>query len=171
MQIVRDIGGYSLGRADLVRRAMGKKKLDVMAEERKNFIYGVTDENGNVLIPGAIRNGVDEKSANKIFDEMAEFAKYAFNKAHAACYAVVAYRTAYLKTYYKSEFFAALLNSFITSLNKISVYINECKKLGIKIVRPDVNKSFSKFIVDGEDIGFGLAAIKNVGSAAIDSLV
>ena len=171
MQIVRDIGGYSLGRADLVRRAMGKKKLDVMAEERKNFIYGVTDENGNVLIPGAIRNGVDEKSANKIFDEMAEFAKYAFNKAHAACYAVVAYRTAYLKTYYKSEFFAALLNSFITSLNKISVYINECKKLGIKIVRPDVNKGFSKFIVDGEDIVFGLAAIKNVGSAAIDSLV
>ena len=171
MQIVRDIGGYSLGRADLVRRAMGKKKLDVMAEERKNFIYGVTDENGNVLIPGAIRNGVDEKSANKIFDEMAEFAKYAFNKAHAACYAVVAYRTAYLKTYYKSEFFAALLNSFITSLNKISVYINECKKLGIKIVRPDVNKSFSKFTVDGEDIVFGLAAIKNVGSAAIDSLV
>mgnify|MGYP004642169545 FL=1 len=171
MQIVRDIGGYSLGRADLVRRAMGKKKLDVMAEERKNFIYGVTDENGKVLIPGAIRNGVDEKSANKIFDEMAEFAKYAFNKAHAACYAVVAYRTAYLKTYYKSEFFAALLNSFITSLNKISVYINECKKLGIKIVRPDVNKSFSKFIVDGEDIVFGLAAIKNVGSAAIDSLV
>ena len=171
MQIVRDIGGYSLGRADLVRRAMGKKKLDVMAEERKNFIYGVTDENGGVLIPGAIRNGVDEKSANKIFDEMAEFAKYAFNKAHAACYAVVAYRTAYLKTYYKSEFFAALLNSFITSLNKISVYINECKKLGIKIVRPDVNKSFSKFIVDGEDIVFGLAAIKNVGSAAIDSLV
>ncbi len=171
MQIVRDIGGYSLGRADLVRRAMGKKKLDVMAEERKNFIYGVTDENGNVLIPGAIRNGVDERSANKIFDEMAEFAKYAFNKAHAACYAVVAYRTAYLKTYYKSEFFAALLNSFITSLNKISVYINECKKLGIKIVRPDVNKSFSKFTVDGEDIVFGLAAIKNVGSAAIDSLV
>lgn len=171
MQIVRDIGGYSLGRADLVRRAMGKKKLDVMAEERKNFIYGVTDENGDVLIPGAIRNGVDEKSANKIFDEMAEFAKYAFNKAHAACYAVVAYRTAYLKTYYKSEFFAALLNSFITSLNKISVYINECKKLGIKIVRPDVNKSFSKFTVDGEDIVFGLAAIKNVGSAAIDSLV
>ena len=171
MQIVRDIGGYSLGRADLVRRAMGKKKLDVMAEERKNFIYGVTDENGNVLIPGAIRNGVDEKSANKIFDEMAEFAKYAFNKAHAACYAVVAYRTAYLKTYYKSEFFAALLNSFITSLNKISVYINECKKLRIKIVRPDVNKSFSKFTVDGEDIVFGLAAIKNVGSAAIDSLV
>ena len=171
MQIVRDIGGYSLGRADLVRRAMGKKKLDVMAEERKNFIYGVTDEIGNVLIPGAIRNGVDEKSANKIFDEMAEFAKYAFNKAHAACYAVVAYRTAYLKTYYKSEFFAALLNSFITSLNKISVYINECKKLGIKIVRPDVNKSFSKFTVDGEDIVFGLAAIKNVGSAAIDSLV
>lgn len=171
MQIVRDIGGYSLGRADLVRRAMGKKKLDVMAEERKNFIYGVTDEDGNVLIPGAIRNGVDEKSANKIFDEMAEFAKYAFNKAHAACYAVVAYRTAYLKTYYKSEFFAALLNSFITSLNKISVYINECKRLNIKIVKPDVNKSYSKFTVSGDDIIFGLTAIKNVGNGAIESLV
>lgn len=171
MQIVRDIGGYSLGRADLVRRAMGKKKLDVMAEERKNFIYGVTDETGKVLIPGAIRNGVDEKSANKIFDEMAEFAKYAFNKAHAACYAVVAYRTAYLKTYYKSEFFAALLNSFITSLNKISVYINECKKLNIKIIKPDINKSFGKFTVNGDDIIFGLTAIKNVGTGAIDSLV
>lgn len=171
LQIVRDIGGYSLGRADLVRRAMGKKKLDVMAEERKNFIYGVVDENGNVLIPGAIRNGVDEKSANKIFDEMAEFAKYAFNKAHAACYAVVAYRTAYLKTYYKSEFFAALLNSFITSLNKISVYINECKRLNIKIVKPDVNKSYSKFTVSGDDIIFGLTAIKNVGNGAVESLV
>ena len=170
MQIVRDLAGYSFGRADLVRRAMGKKKLDVMAEERKNFIYGLTDESGNVVIPGAIRNGVDEKSANKIFDEMAEFAKYAFNKAHAACYAVVAYETAYLKTYYPTEFFAALLNSFITSLGKISLYINECKRLNIKILRPDINRSYSKFTVDGDDIIFGLAAIKNVGEGAIESI-
>jgi len=170
MQIVRDLAGYSFGRADLVRRAMGKKKLDVMAQERKNFIYGLTDDDGNVIIPGAIRNGVDEKSANKIFDEMAEFAKYAFNKAHAACYAVVAYETAYLKTYYPTEFFASLLNSFITSLNKISLYINECKRLHIKIVRPDINKSFSKFTVDGNNIVFGLAAIKNVGEGAIECI-
>lgn len=170
MQIVREVGGYSLGRADLVRRAMGKKKLDVMAEERKNFIFGLTDENGKVVIPGAIRNGVDEQSANKIFDEMAEFAKYAFNKAHAACYAVVSYETAYLKTYYPTEYFAALLNSFITSLNKISLYINECKRLGIRIIRPDINQSYSKFTVKGNDIIFGLAAIKNVGEAAIDSI-
>ncbi|MBO5143414.1 MAG: DNA polymerase III subunit alpha [Clostridia bacterium] len=168
MQIVRDIGGYSLGRADLVRRAMGKKKLDVMAQERKNFIYGVTDENGNVLIPGAIRNGVDEKSADKIFDEMSEFAKYAFNKSHAACYAVVAYRTAYLKAYYPTEFMAAMLNSFLTSINKIPYYINESKNLGINIQRPDINKSFARFTVDKDDIIFGLAAVKNVGEAVIN---
>lgn len=112
MQIVRDLAGYSLGRADLVRRAMGKKKLDVMAKERENFIHGQVDENGNIIIKGCVRNGIDEKSANKIFDEMAEFAKYAFNKSHAACYAVVAYRTAYLKAYYPVEFMAAMLNSF-----------------------------------------------------------
>ncbi len=170
MQIVQNVAGYSLGRADLVRRAMGKKKLDVMAEERKNFIYGLTDEEGKVLIPGAIRNGVDEKSANKIFDEMAEFAKYAFNKSHAACYAVVAYRTAYLKTYYPTEFFAALLNSFLTTQTKITTYINECKKMNIEVLRPDINKSFSKFTVDGTKIIFGLAAIKNVGEAAIESI-
>ena len=170
MQIVRSVAGYSLGRADLVRRAMGKKKLDVMAEERKNFIYGLTTEDGAVIIPGAIRNGVDEKSANKIFDEMAEFAKYAFNKSHAACYAVVAYRTAYLKTYYPTEFFAALLNSFLTTQNKIITYINECKKMGIEVLRPDINKSFSKFTVYEDKIIFGLAAIKNVGEAAINSI-
>ena len=168
MQIVRDLGGYSLGRADLVRRAMGKKKLDVMAEERKNFIYGVTDAEGNVLIPGAIRNGVDEKSADKIFDEMAEFAKYAFNKSHAACYAVVAYRTAYMKAYYPTEFMAAMLNSFITSINKIPYYINESQNLGIKVQRPDINKSFARFTVDGDDIVFGMAAVKNVGEAVIN---
>ncbi len=170
MQIVQNVAGYSLGRADLVRRAMGKKKLDVMAEERKNFIYGLTDEEGNIKIPGAIRNGVDEKSANKIFDEMAEFAKYAFNKSHAACYAVVAYRTAYLKAYYPTEFFAALLNSFLTTQTKITTYINECKKMNIEVLRPDINKSFSKFTVEGDKIIFGLAAIKNVGEAAIESI-
>lgn len=168
MQIVRDLGGYSLGRADLVRRAMGKKKLDVMAQERKNFIYGVTDENGNIVIPGAIRNGVDEKSANQIFDEMAEFAKYAFNKSHAACYAVVAYRTAYMKTYYPTEFMAAMLNSFLTSLNKIPYYIGESQALGIQIQRPNINKSFARFTVEGDSIVFGLAAIKNVGEGVID---
>lgn len=157
-----------MGRADLVRRAMGKKKLDVMAQERKNFIYGVTDDSGNVIIPGAIRNGVDEKSANKIFDEMSEFAKYAFNKSHAACYAVVAYRTAYLKAYYPTEFMAAMLNSFITSLNKIPYYINESQTLSINIQRPDINKSFARFTVDGDDIVFGLAAVKNVGEAVIN---
>ena len=170
MQIVRTVAGYSLGRADLVRRAMGKKKLDVMAEERKNFIEGLTDENGNIIIPGAIRNGVDEKSASKIFDEMAEFAKYAFNKSHAACYAVVAYRTAYLKTYYPTEFFAALLNSFLSVQSKITTYINECKRMEIEVLRPDINKSFSKFTVEGNRIIFGLAAIKNVGEAAIDTI-
>ena len=170
MQIVRDIAGYSLGRADLVRRAMGKKKLDVMAEERKNFIYGVTDEKGNVIIPGAIRNGVDEKSASKIFDEMAEFAKYAFNKSHAACYAVVAYETAYLKTYYPTEFFAAMLNSFMTTTDKISLYINECKKMNIQIQRPDINLSYSNFTVSGDGIVFGLSAIKNVGTNAVEAI-
>ena len=122
MQIVRDLAGYSLGRADLVRRAMGKKKLDVMAKERENFIHGQVDENGNIIIKGCVRNGIDEKSANKIFDEMAEFAKYAFNKSHAACYAVVAYRTAYLKAYYPVEFMAAMLNSFLGNLDKIPAY-------------------------------------------------
>ncbi len=170
MQIVRSVGGYSLGRADLVRRAMGKKKLDVMAQERKNFIYGLTDDDGNIIIPGAIRNGVDEESANRIFDEMSEFAKYAFNKSHAACYAVVAYRTAYLKRYYPTEFFAALLNSFLTTQGKITIYINECRRMGIEVLRPDINKSFSRFTVDGDKIIFGLAAIKNVGEAAINSL-
>lgn len=170
MQIVQNVAGYSLGRADLVRRAMGKKKLDVMAEERKNFIYGLEDEDGNIKIPGAIRNGVDEKSANKIFDEMAEFAKYAFNKSHAACYAVVSYRTAYLKAYYPTEFMAALLNSFLTTQTKITTYINECKKMNIEVLRPDINKIFSRFTVEGDKIIFGLAAIKNVGEGAIESI-
>ena len=171
MQIVRDLAGYSLGRADLVRRAMGKKKLDVMAKEREIFIHGQVDENGNVVVPGCVRNGIDEESANKIFDEMAEFAKYAFNKSHAACYAVVAYRTAYLKAYYPAEFMAATLNSFLGNLDKIPQYIDECKSLGISILKPEINKSYSKFTVEDGKIRFGLGSIKNVGIAPVESIV
>ena len=171
MQIVRDLAGYSLGRADLVRRAMGKKKLDVMAKEREVFINGQVDENGNVIVPGCVRNGIDKESANKIFDEMAEFAKYAFNKSHAACYAVVAYRTAYLKAYYPAEFMAATLNSFLGNLDKIPQYIDECKNLGIEILRPDINRSNTKFTVEDGKIRFGLGSIKNVGIAPVDAIV
>ena len=171
MQIVRDLAGYSLGRADLVRRAMGKKKLDIMAKEREIFIHGQVDEEGNVVIPGCIRNGIDEESANKIFDEMAEFAKYAFNKSHAAAYAVVSYRTAYLKAYYPEEFMAATLNSYLGNLDKIPIYVDECRRMNIEILKPDVNKSFTKFTVDNGKIRFGLGSIKNVGISVVDSIV
>ena len=171
MQIVRDLAGYSLGRADLVRRAMGKKKLDVMAKEREIFIHGQVDENGKVVVPGCVRNGIDEESANKIFDEMAEFAKYAFNKSHAACYAVVSYQTAYLKAYYPSEFMAAMLNSYLGNLDKVPVYIDECKASNIKILKPDINISALKFTVDNGNIRFGLGSIKNVGIAPVEAIV
>ena len=171
MQIVRELAGYSLGRADLVRRAMGKKKLDVMAKEREYFINGQVDEDGNVLVPGCVRNGIDKESANKIFDEMAEFAKYAFNKSHAAAYSVVSYRTAYLKTYYPAEFMAATLNSFLGNLDKVPVYIYECKRLNIEILKPDINKSFTKFTVQDNKIRFGLGSIKNVGVSAIETVI
>ena len=171
MQIVRDLAGYSLGRADLVRRAMGKKKLDVMAKEREVFIHGQTDDSGNIIVPGCVRNGIEEKDANKIFDEMAEFAKYAFNKSHAACYAVVAYRTAYLKAYYPAEFMAATLNSFLGNLDKIPQYIVECKKLGIEILKPDINKSQAKFTAKDGKIRFGLGSIKNVGNIPINAII
>ena len=171
MQIVRDLAGYSLGRADLVRRAMGKKKLDIMAKEREYFIHGQTDENGNIIIPGCVRNGIDEQSANKIFDEMAEFAKYAFNKSHAAAYAVVSYRTAYLKAYYPAELMAATLNSFLGNLDKAPIYIDECKKLNIQILKPEINKSYTKFTVEDGKIRFGLGGIKNVGFAVLDAIV
>ena len=171
MQIVRELAGYSLGRADLVRRAMGKKKLDVMAKEREYFIHGQTDEEGNIVIPGCVRNGIDEQSANKIFDEMAEFAKYAFNKSHAAAYAVVSYRTAYLKAYYPAEFMAATLNSFLGNLDKVPLYIDECKRLNIQILKPEINKSFTKFTVEDGKIRFGLGSIKNVGIPVLESIV
>ena len=171
MQIVRDLAGYSLGRADLVRRAMGKKKLDVMAKEREIFINGQVDEEGNIIVPGCVRNGIDAESANKIFDEMAEFAKYAFNKSHAAAYAVLSYQTAYLKTYYPAEFMAAMLNSFLGNLDKIPAYIDECKRLNIEILKPDINKSYTRFTVDENKIRFGLGSIKNVGVGAVDEIV
>ena len=170
MQIVRDLAGYSLGRADLVRRAMGKKKLDVMAKEREVFINGQVDEEGNVLVPGCIRNGIDADSANKIFDEMAEFAKYAFNKSHAAAYAVLSYQTAYLKTYYPTELLAAMLNSYLGNLDKVPYYIEECRRLNIEILKPDINKSFTKFTVEDGKIRFGLASIKNVGIAVVETI-
>jgi len=171
MQIVRDLAGYSLGRADLVRRAMGKKKLDVMAKEREIFINGQVDENGNVIVPGCVRNGIDAVSANKIFDEMAEFAKYAFNKSHAAAYAVVSYRTAYLKAYYPEELMAATLNSYLGNLDKIPLYIDECRRMNIDILKPDINESFTRFTVYNNKIRFGLGSIKNVGVAVVESIV
>ena len=171
MQIVRDLAGYSLGRADLVRRAMGKKKLDVMAKEREIFINGQVDEEGNIIVPGCVRNGIDAESANKIFDEMAEFAKYAFNKSHAAAYSVVSYRTAYLKAYYKEELMAATLNSFLGNLDKIPVYIQDSKDMGIEILEPDINESETKFTVHNNKIRFGLGTVKNVGVGAVDAIV
>lgn len=161
---------------------MGKKKLDVMEKEREVFINGQVDENGNIEVPGCVRNGIDAKSANTIFDEMAEFAKYAFNKSHAACYAVVAYRTAYLKTYYPAEFMAATLNSYLGNLDKVPQYIDECKRLGIEILKPDINKSFENFTVEGVEknneevikagkIRFGLGSIKNVGEKPVENIV
>ena len=150
---------------------MGKKKLDVMAKEREVFINGQVDESGNVVVPGCVRNGIDEKSANKIFDEMAEFAKYAFNKSHAAAYAVISYRTAYLKAYYKEELMAATLNSFLGNLDKIPLYIYDCREMGIEILNPSINESETKFIVVDNKIRFGLGSIKNVGTAVIDALV
>lgn len=171
MQIVRDLGGYSMGRADLVRRAMSKKKHDVMTQERKNFIYGQTDENGNVLIEGAVRRGVPEKVADAIFDEMMDFASYAFNKSHAAAYAMVTYQTAYLKHFYPAQYMAALLSSVLDSPEKVARYTLECTRMGIKILPPDINKSCSGFTVSGNDVRFGLAVIKNIGVACIDSIV
>ena len=170
MEIVRELGGYSLGRADLVRRAMSKKKTEVMKKEKHNFIYGITDENGNVTVEGAVRRGVGEAVAESIFDEMMDFAKYAFNKSHAAAYAFVSYQTAWLKCHYPTEFFAALLTSVIDRKEQITKYIGSMKKKGIKILPPDVNSSFSGFVPDGENIRFGMAAIKNVGGSFIADL-
>ncbi|MDF2677663.1 MAG: dnaE [Bacillota bacterium] len=171
MQIVRDIGGFTMGRSDLLRRAMGKKKMSVMQQERQNFIYGKASENGEAEIPGAIKNGVDEKAANEIYDLMIEFAKYAFPKAHSVAYAALAYETAYLKLYYPVEFMAALISSIMGSSSSVSFYIRECKRLNIQILPPDVNESMDKFTVVGRKIRFGLAAVKNVGSNVIHEII
>lgn len=166
MQIVRDLAGYSLGRSDLVRRAMSKKKASVMAEERKNFVYGIGDE-----VKGCVKNGIPAEVAEKIFDEMTDFAKYAFNKSHAACYAVVGYQTAWLKAHYPVEFMAALMTSIMDNTAKISGYIEECKKMGIALLPPDINEGFGHFSVSDGKIRFGLAAIKGVGKSAVAALV
>lgn len=171
MRVCRDLAGYSLGRSDLVRRAMAKKKKDVMDAERKNFVYGSTDENGNIVIPGAIRNGVDEKTAHQIFDEMMDFASYAFNKSHAAAYAYVGYQTAWLKCHYPVEYMAALLNSFLGSLGKISQYVLECRRMGIEVLAPDINESLGGFSVSKGKIRFGLSAVKHVGENLVRSIV
>lgn len=170
MRIVRDLAGYSMGRSDIVRRAMAKKKHDVMAKERQCFIYG-EEKNGEITVQGCLRNGVSEKVANKIYDEMMDFASYAFNKSHAAAYAVVAYRTAYLKKYYPVEFFTAMINSYLGNADKISEYIYAAQKQGITLLPPDINKSFPKFTVENGQIRFGLAAIRNVGENAMEQMI
>jgi len=171
MQIVRDLAGYSYGRSDLVRRAMAKKKHDVMLKERENFVHGIVDENGNVIVKGAVRNGVDEATANRIFDQMTDFASYAFNKSHAAAYAVVAYQTAWLKYYYPVEFMAACMNSFLGSVEKISQYVHECKQMNIDVLPPDINESDVRFTVVNGKIRFGMAAVKNVGESAVREII
>ena len=171
MQVVRDLAGYSYGRSDLVRRAMSKKKMDVMEEERQYFIHGKFDDEGNIEIPGCIRNGISEEDANKIFDDMIDFARYAFNKSHAAAYGVLAYETAYLKVHYPVEFMAALMTSIMGNSDKVVEYIRECNVIGIPVNPPDINKSFAKFSVEGDSIRFGLAAVKNVGVNIIENIV
>ena len=167
MQIVRDLGGYTLGRSDLVRRAMSKKKAAVMAKERQNFVYGNEEEH----VPGCIANGISEQTANKIYDEMTDFAKYAFNKSHAAAYAVVSYQTAWLKYYYPVEFMAALMTSVIDNPGKVAEYIMTCRQMGIGILPPDINQGEGVFSVTGRQIRYGLSAIKSVGRPVIESIL
>ena len=167
MQIVRNLAGYTLGRSDLVRRAMSKKKASVMEKERQNFVYGNPEEG----VPGCIANGISEKTANKIYDDMTDFAKYAFNKSHAAAYAVVSYQTAFLKYYYPVEFMAALMTSVIEMPNKVAEYILVCRQMGIKILPPDINCGEYGFSVDNGCIRYGLSAIKSVGRPVIEALV
>ena len=171
MQVFRTLAGYSLGRADIVRRAMAKKKHAVMEREREFFIHGERDENGNVLCCGALANGVGEETANKIFDDMSSFSSYAFNKAHAAAYSFVAYRTAYLKCHYPSEYFAALMTSMMDNSSKIALYTADLKREGIKVLPPSVNHSLAGFAPDGKNIRFGLMAVKNLGQGIIERLI
>lgn len=167
MQIVRDLAGYSYGRSDLVRRAMSKKKASVMEKERKNFVYGNPEEN----VPGCISNGISPEIANHIFDEMTDFAKYAFNKSHAAAYAVVSYQTAYLKHYYPVEFMAALMTSVVDNPGKVAEYVFNCRQMGIEILPPDINEGYSTFSVSNGAIRYGLSAIKGLGRPVIEAVV
>ena len=167
MQIVQALAGYTLGRSDLLRRAMSKKKGDVMQKERQIFVYG-DEETG---VPGCIKNGIDEKTANKIYDEMIDFAKYAFNKSHAAAYAVVSYQTAFLKYYYPVEYMAALMTSVIENPSKVAAYIYACRQMNIKILPPDINRGYADFSVDEGNIRYGLAAIKSIGKPVIQAIV
>ena len=167
MQIVRDLAGYSYGRSDLVRRAMSKKKASVMEKERQNFVYGNEAES----VKGCVNNGIPETVANHIYDEMTDFAKYAFNKSHAAAYAVVSYQTAYLKKYYPVEFMAALMTSVMDNPSKVSEYIYSCRQMGIQILPPDINEGEGNFSVAGMDIRYGLSAIKGLGRPVIDAIV
>ncbi len=171
MQIVRDLAGYTFGRSDIVRRAMSKKKRDIMEEEKQYFIYGKDDKDGNIEIMGCIRNGIGERTAERIYSQMESFAEYAFNKSHGAAYAVLAYQTAYLKAYYPVEFMAALMSSVMDDSDSIALYIQNCKEMGIEVLPPDVMKSSKKFVaVDGK-ISFGLLGVKNVGEAAADAII
>ena len=171
MQIFRTLAGYSLGRADIVRRAMSKKKLAVMESEREIFIHGLTDDDGNIIVEGCIRRGVDEKTAISVYDEMESFAHYAFNKSHAAAYANISYKTAWLKCHYPREYMAALLSSVLDNQNKLASYITECKRLGIRVLPPNVNESNLHFTVSGNDIRYGLLAVKNLGRNFIDEII
>ncbi len=175
MQIVRDLAGYSMGRSDLVRRAMSKKKHDVMAREKEIFIHGQVEPDGTVVVPGCVRNGVSEAAATRLFDEMTAFASYAFNKSHAAAYALVAVQTAWLKLKFPVEFMAAMMNSMLGDTDKIAFYIQYCRKKGIPVLPPDVNRSRARFTVDGTEgqkgIRFGLGAVKNLGLKAVEALV
>ena len=171
MQIFRTLAGYSLGRADIVRRAMAKKKHDVMQKERQSFIYGEKDKDGNTICDGAVARGVSEKDAAEIFDEMSAFSSYAFNKSHAAAYAYVAYITAYLKCHFEKQYMAALLTSVMDNPSRFSRYIAECAKDKIKILPPSVNDSGRQFTAEQNGIRFGLLAVRNIGGGLVDSLI
>ncbi|MDD4564101.1 MAG: DNA polymerase III subunit alpha [Eubacteriales bacterium] len=171
MKIVRDLAGYTYGRSDLVRRAMSKKKKDVMLEEQEYFIYGKEGKGGSIEIKGCVRNGIPEKAAREIYNQMISFAEYAFNKSHAAAYAMIAYQTAYLKTHYPVEFMSALMTSVMGESSQISKYIRNCREMGIEVLPPDINESYKKFTVKDGKIRFGLLGVKNVGEGVIDAIV
>lgn len=171
MQIVQQLGGFSLGEADNLRRAMSKKKMDIMEANREVFVHGKVDENGDIVVPGCVRNGVSEAAANKIYDEMISFAKYAFNKSHSAAYSLVAAQTAYLKYYYPEEYMANLISSVMDSASKLYLYVSEAKSMGIEVIAPDVNLSYQKFFAKEGKIIFGLSGIKNLGINFIGAII